>query len=106
MAKIYEITTEQFATMAKQQPLQLIDIREPNEYATENIDGAVNMPLTQFDLGKLNELAKGSTLVFHCLSGMRTINNAPKFAEISSDEVYILSGGLNAWRTAGLATKK
>ena len=106
MAKIYEITASQFTTLSKQQKLQLIDIREPNEYASENIENAISMPLTQFDLAKLNELAKDNTLVFHCLSGMRTVNNAPKFAEVTSDEVYILSGGLNGWKMSGLATKK
>ena len=106
MAKIFEITANQFVSLAKERPLQLVDIREPNEYATENIVGSLSMPLSQLDINQLNLLAKEKTLVFHCLSGMRTFNNASRFAEVNSDEVFILSGGLNGWKNCGLVTNK
>lgn len=106
MAKMFEITANQVTELAKEKPIQLIDIREPHEHAAENINGAVSMPLSAFDLAKLNALAKDKTLVFHCLSGMRTMNNAALFAQVDADEAFILSGGLNGWKACGLATCK
>lgn len=104
MAKIFEITANQFVNLAKEQPLQLIDIREPNEYASENIASALSMPLSQLDINQLNALAQEKTLVFHCLSGMRTFNNASRFAEVNAAEIFILTVGLNGWKRSGLVT--
>jgi rhodanese-related sulfurtransferase len=42
-------------------------------------------------------------LIFHCRSGARTKDNATRlFAASQNCETYILEGGLDAWRKAGL----
>ena len=106
MAKMFEITANQLQELAQERSLQLIDIREPHEYAAENIAGAISMPLSAFDLARLNQLAQEKSLVFHCLSGMRTMNNAALFAQVDTDEAFILSGGLNGWKACGMLTNK
>jgi rhodanese-related sulfurtransferase len=78
----------------------LIDIREPAEYAQQRIAGSVNLPLSQLP-GLLPQMA-GKAVIFHCLSGKRTAMNEAKLAGCTSCEAYVLEGGLQGWRTAGL----
>ena len=44
--------------------------------------------------------------MFHCRSGMRTSANAAKLAESVDCEAYLLDGGIDAWRRAGLPVKR
>ncbi len=79
----------------------LVDIRGPDEYAREHIACAVHVPLDCLD--KLPE-AKGP-FIFHCKSGMRTqANETALKAAVGSTPCYILEGGLDGWRAAGLPT--
>ena len=41
-------------------------------------------------------------MVFHCRSGARTSANAARLADAAGCEAYILEGGIDAWKTAGL----
>lgn len=79
----------------------LVDIRSTDEYAREHILGARNVPLDRVD-----DLSHdGRPIVFHCKSGMRTVANAEKLgAAAGGAPVYILKGGIDAWRQAGLPT--
>jgi len=75
----------------------LIDIRTADEHARSRIPGAKNAPLgTEIDPGKASEV------IFHCRSGMRTEANAAQLATASPGAVFLLDGGLDAWRQAGL----
>jgi rhodanese-related sulfurtransferase len=76
----------------------LVDIREPDEHARERVPGARNIPLSR--LGSLPAGAKA--MVFHCRSGARTSGNAGRLAAAAGCEAYILEGGLDAWKKAGL----
>jgi len=106
MAQIIAIGLSEYQQMAKEKQVQLIDVREPDEYASENIQEAVNIPLSVFNPQIIESTINDKILVFHCLSGIRTKNNASLFATIKIDKAYILDGGLNAWKQAGLPTRK
>jgi rhodanese-related sulfurtransferase len=80
----------------------LIDIRDEDEYARERIPGARHHALSRIDAETL--LQPGDEiLVFHCRSGARTGCNVSRLAGAAeSCEAYILDGGLDAWKKAGL----
>lgn len=81
----------------------LIDIRDQNEYAREHILGARLVPLGAVDTHDFDrERASGKAVIFHCQSGRRTVTNAAKLVATGFKETYVLEGGLNAWRQAGL----
>lgn len=82
----------------------LIDIRETAEHAGENIPGARHHALSQIDAR--HPVREGDTvLIFHCKSGARTKMNAGRLASSAGQcEVYILGGGIEAWKRAGLPT--
>ena len=82
----------------------LIDIREADEHARERIPGARHHALSRLDAD--NPARPGDdVLVFHCRSGARTKANAPRLAAAAAGcETYVLEGGLEAWKKAGLPT--
>ena len=81
----------------------LVDIRERDEYLRENIAGARHHAVSMLDRDHPAR-AGDSVLIFHCKSGARTRQNAGRIASgMPADvESYILEGGIDAWRKAGL----
>jgi len=79
----------------------LVDIREPMEHARERIAGARSQPLSKPGAEAL-AAAGEPAVIFHCQSGNRTATNAARLGEICTADAYILAGGLNAWKSAGL----
>ena len=75
----------------------LVDIRGTAEHARERIPGARNLPL-----GSGIKVEASAPVVFHCRSGGRTSANAATLAQAANSEAYILDGGLDAWKRAGL----
>lgn len=81
----------------------LVDIREPDEFARERVPGARNQPL-----GALANLGTGraTAVIFHCRSGNRTQLNAQRLAAATDCDTYLLEGGIEAWKKAGLPVAK
>jgi rhodanese-related sulfurtransferase len=103
MSKVETIGPERAAEMIKQGAV-LIDIRETNEYARESIPGARHHALSQID-ARHPARAGDTVLIYHCKSGARTRMSAGRLAGASGDcEVFLLGGGIEAWKRAGLAT--
>jgi rhodanese-related sulfurtransferase len=80
-----------------------VDIREADEHARENIPGARHLPLSKLDEADL-ALHAGRPVIFHCRSGARTQSQAPRLAGRAAGacEAFILEGGIDAWKKAGL----
>ena len=81
----------------------LVDVREVNEYTGENIPGARNEPLSRIGQAPITG---APAIVFHCKSGARTRMNAHALAGCTDAEVYILDGGIEAWKAAGFPVKQ
>lgn len=76
----------------------LVDVRRPDEHARERIPGARNHPLD--DLPRWDQ--KDGIAIFHCRSGQRTAAHAGELAAAAACEAYIVEGGIEAWKKAGL----
>ncbi len=52
----------------------IIDVREPEEYATDHVVGAINIPPTEILAGskQLVDIPKDTELVLYCVSGSRS----------------------------------
>ncbi len=76
-----------------------VDVRELHEHNAEHIAGDVAQPL-----GSLppHVAPDRPVVIFYCNSGRRTAQNAERLAATVKGRAYQLSGGLNAWRAAGL----
>ena len=101
MTELRTITPARAAEMIKQGAV-LIDIREADEHAREHIPGARHHALSRIDAD--SPVRPGDdVLVFHCRSGARTTGNAAKLTAASGGcQAYVLEGGLDAWKKAGL----
>ncbi len=86
-----------------QQGAILIDVREADEHAREKIAGAHHLPLSRLDEAEL-ALHEGKPVIFHCKSGARTVGNTSRLAQKAggSCEAFVIEGGLDAWKKAGL----
>lgn len=103
MSKVETIGPERAAELIKQGAV-LIDVRESNEYVRENIPGARHHALSQID-ARHPVRAGDTVLIYHCKSGARTRMSAGKLASAAGDcDVYLLGGGIEAWKRAGLPT--
>lgn len=104
MTTLAPIGAENLRARLKAREVTLVDIREPDEYAHEHIDGAVSMPLSRLEDGRLTLEAHGD-VVFHCKSGMRTNSNCARLAAHVDGKAFMLEGGLDAWKRAGLPVR-
>ena len=95
------MTPQEVADALAKREIVLIDVREPMEYASERIHGALLYPLSTFDASLLPKDGD-PPLVFHCGSGKRS---AQAFAACKSAGVPVrahMGGGIGAWKAAGL----
>jgi rhodanese-related sulfurtransferase len=101
MSEMKTITPERAAELVRAGAV-MIDIREADEHARERIPGARHHALSRID--QTAPIRTGDdVLIFHCRSGARTKGNAARLAAATPQcETYILEGGLDAWRKAGL----
>ncbi|MDP1662430.1 MAG: rhodanese-like domain-containing protein [Phycisphaerales bacterium] len=102
---IAEVSPTQVQTWVEAGEAVLVDVREPDEHAREHIRGARLLPLSRFAPADAAAAAKaGQRIVFHCRSGKRSADACRMAAAlaVSGQAVYTLSGGIEAWKSAGL----
>lgn len=76
--------------------LQVIDVREAEEYEIARIEGARLLPLSRFPewAGRLDPDAE---IVFMCHHGIRSAQVCYHLAREGFRKLYNLSGGIDAW---------
>ena len=77
----------------------LIDVRTPQEYMFEHIEGALLMPLAFFKAGKLPGQTE-KRIVFHCGSGARSEKVARAAIDAGIARIAHMEGGFGAWKGA------
>lgn len=103
-ALLIPLSPADVAARVKAGTAHLVDIREADEYAREHIVGAAPAPLSTFETADL-PLASDRDVVFMCRTGNRTGANCDRLATRIDGEAYVLDGGLDAWKSAGLSTR-
>lgn len=97
---LVNLSPEDIADMLDE--IVLVDVREPNEFESERIKGAINMPLSQFHPADLPE----GHIVLHCAAGVRSARaiEACQLAGVPVSEH--MAGGIKAWMAAGLPVER
>jgi molybdopterin/thiamine biosynthesis adenylyltransferase/rhodanese-related sulfurtransferase len=76
--------------------LQLIDVRDPHEFVTGHIAGAINIPLG--DLARrIREVQNAAPPVFVCLTGVRSLRACAIARDAGLTASGHLAGGMRAW---------
>ncbi|WP_311342684.1 rhodanese-like domain-containing protein [Corynebacterium riegelii] len=86
------------------QGIQLIDVREPEEYATVHAAGAVSIPLSEL-VARTEEIDPDRDIYVICHAGGRSLQAAEYLENaLGWDNVINVAGGTSAWVEAGLPT--
>ena len=96
-------TPEEIAQELMRGEVILIDVREPGEFAHERIDGAVLHPLSNFNAHALPHPA-GKGMVFISEHSKRSATAFEKAEHAGMHPRAQMSGGMEAWKAAGLPT--
>jgi rhodanese-related sulfurtransferase len=80
--------------------LQIIDVREPDEYAAGHMPGARLIPLGQLP-ARTGELDPAKPIVVVCRSGNRSATATEFLLHSGFQDVRNLVGGMIAWAEAG-----
>ncbi len=95
-----EYSPQQVAELLAGDQIQLIDVREQDEYQAGRIAGA-----RLIELSRLAQIAqtvqREKPIVFYCRSGARSAMATDAFRDAGYD-AHNMAGGLLAWDAAGL----
>lgn len=99
------VTVTQVPALQSQGTL-LIDVREPDEYATGHAPGSTLIPLGQLGQ-RLPELAayKNKPVALICHSGLRSARAQKLLQQAGFSATINVEGGMLAWQKAGLPVK-
>ena len=84
----------------------LIDVCEPAEFAAGHAVGARNIPVGTIEGSKDLPSNKALPLVLLCASGARAGRAAGLLRKAGYEKATVVTGGLPAWREAGLPVEK
>ena len=102
MSNLQTVSPTRAAELIRQGAV-LVDIRETDEHARENIPGSRHHALSGIDQSPPVSTGNDDVLIFHCRSGARTKANSARLAAAApACKTYVLEGGLDAWKKAGL----
>lgn len=94
-------TAAELAEAFDRNEVVVIDVRTPQEYMFEHIEGALLMPMAFFNANKLPGQSD-KRIVFHCGSGARSERVARAALAAGVTQIAHLDGGFGAWKAAKL----
>lgn len=104
---IQVLSLEKFEKMISKKKNTLVDVRTPEEMAEGHLTGALNINfLGENFSNEIQKLNKNKTYLLYCRSGSRTRRAADQMQKAGFRKVYMLEGGITAWKEAGKPTEK
>jgi rhodanese-related sulfurtransferase len=94
-----EDLTEAKAVFERRGEIQILDVREPHEWAVGHVEGSVHLPLNQLMAGQ-EELSQDAPVAVVCTVGSRSEVGALMLRARGYD-AYNVEGGLKAWEDEG-----
>lgn len=84
----------------------VIDIREPEEYATGHLKEAISIPrgVLEFKIGDLPNIDSGSQIILYCKTSGCAALATESLEKMGYEQVRSITGGYEAWLEAGKPT--
>jgi len=93
---------EDFLTLIRfQENAVLIDVRLPFEYHKGHIENSINIPIKLSPkkfIRKVEQFPKDRVLLLYCESDVRSISAARRLYDAGYRKIYVLEGGVMAWK--------
>lgn len=86
--------------------IMLLDVRTPMEFAGESIEGSLLIPLHALEAKETASHLANTSCVIICKSGGRARKAAEQLKAAGAESLYVLEGGIDAWKAAGLPVKQ
>jgi rhodanese-related sulfurtransferase len=95
------------ATQLLNRDAVVLDVRETKELADGKLPNAVHIPLSELD-ARVGEIASKASrpVIVYCARGQRSRGAGGALAKAGFKDIHHLTGGLAAWRGAGLPVEK
>jgi rhodanese-related sulfurtransferase len=102
------VSAAQATQLINREDALVVDVRDPAEFGTGHILGAKNVPLSRIDAvgSEIAAKRKDKPVIVYCDNGARSTKAASALRSQGFSRVVSLSGGLGAWRQAGLPLQK
>ena len=99
-------TTDAVLLMNREKAV-VVDVSETTEFAAGHIGGAKNLPLGELAV-KLPATVKNKAtpVILVCANGARSNRGVAEAKKLGYEKVHSLTGGMGAWRAAGLPVEK
>lgn len=96
------LSPDDFQSSIADGAVQLVDVRTPEEYAEQHINGAINIDVYEdsFIEQCKARLDKDRPVAVYCRSGKRSANAACQLRKAGFKRVLNLDGGITAWLDA------
>lgn len=95
-----EMSLSEYLTRWRGKPIQVIDVRERDEWDAGHMPEATLVPLSELEQRR-NELDPTKPVVIVCRSGRRSLVAARYLAHSGFGAARSLAGGMIAWAAAG-----
>ena len=85
----------------------VVDVCQPDEFASGHVAGAKNIPLADLEAKLAGAIKnKATPVILVCASGMRSGRAVATATKLGFERAKSMSGGMRAWREAGLPVEK
>jgi rhodanese-related sulfurtransferase len=91
--------------LGKEKQALLVDVREPKEYASGHIPGAINLPLRSLT-DNLDRIPKNRPVILYCSTGYRTAMGVMALQMLGYDNVRGFPPSIEGWKAAGEELEK
>lgn len=89
--------------LINQSNAMVVDLRPAGEYANGHIINAMNIPVAELESRRKQlDKYKDKPVILYCQGGAESGRVVRGFKHEGFNEIYVLKGGLQAWKNAGM----
>jgi rhodanese-related sulfurtransferase len=97
---VVRLSPDEASHLLAEDDVDLVDVREPQEWALGHIPGSRHVPLGTLMREPKRHL-KSDRVIFVCAHGVRSLTAAAVAAHEGFQVVFSLEGGVDGWAQAG-----